>query len=233
MSVRNFLRNIPLVRPAVRALRRQRQNSMRDHAWAEYAAMQAVPRLDIGTSERILPGWFSVDLQPFYPGQYFMDATKGFPFPDAAFAFVRSEHMIEHVPFAAGMHMLRECHRVLRSGEIVRIATPDLRKLARLYDEPPSPAQKAYRDAICNHARDTYGSDQPGVVINHMHQYEGHDFIYDSGTLGEGLAKAGFVEVIECAPGVSAHAVFAGTDAHVAADDWVTFETLTMEARKA
>ena len=232
MAVRDLLKNIPLVRPAVRAVRRQVQIRARDRAWATYAASEALPRLDIGTSERILKGWFSVDFQPFYPGQYFMDARKRFPFPDGAFAFVRSEHMIEHVPFADGMRMLRECHRVLKPGGIVRIATPDLRKLAHLYDEVPSAAQKAYRDAICNHARATYGSDEPGVVINHMYQYEGHDFIYDSGTLGEGLRKAGFVGVIESAPGQSAHAAFAGTDAHVASDDWVTFETLTMEARK-
>jgi SAM-dependent methyltransferase len=233
MPVRDVLKAIPFVRPALRALRRQIQIRSRDRAWTAYAASEAVPRLDIGTSERILPGWFSVDVQPFYPGQYFMDATARFPFPDASFAFVRSEHMIEHLPFTSGMHMLRECHRVLKPGGVVRIATPDLRRLARLYDDPPSPAQKAYRDAICNHARHTYGSDEPGVVINHMYQYEGHDFIYDSGTLGEGLRKAGFVDIIESAPGASAHPVFDGTDAHVDADDWVTFETLTMEARKA
>ena len=69
--------------------------------------------------------------------------------------------MIEHVPSAVGMHMLKQCHRVLRSGGIVRIATPDLCKLARLYDEPPSPAQKAYRDAICNHARTPTAATSP------------------------------------------------------------------------
>ena len=233
MSLRNLLKAIPFVRPAVRALRRRAQIRARDRAWAAYAASEAVPRLDIGSSSRQLPGWFSVDYQPFYPGQYFMDARERFPFADASFAFVRSEHMIEHVPFTSGMHMLRECHRVLKPGGIVRIATPDLRKLAKLYDEPPSPAQKAYRDAICNHARHTYGSDEPGVAINHIYQYDGHDFIYDSGTLGEGLRKVGFVDVIVSAPGVSAHAALAGTDFHVGDDDWVTFETLTMEARKA
>jgi SAM-dependent methyltransferase len=232
MPLRDALKNIPFVRPAVRALRRQSQARARDQAWAAYAAAEPVPRLDIGTSERILPGWFSVDVQPFYAGQYFMDAKARFPFADASFAFVRSEHMIEHVPFGDGMQMLRECYRVLKPGGVVRIATPDLRKLARLYDDPPTPAQQAYRDAICNHARATYGSDQPGVVINHMYAYEGHDFIYDSGTLGEGLRKAGFIDVVESAPGVSSHPIFAGTDTHVGADDWVTFETLTMEARK-
>jgi SAM-dependent methyltransferase len=232
MAFRDLLKVIPFAQTAVRALRRQSQLRAHDRAWAVYAAAEAVPRLNIGGGVHVLPGWFNVDFMPFYAVQYFLDATRRFPYPDAAFAFVRSEHMIEHVSYTDALHMLRECHRVLRPGGIVRIATPDLRKLARLYDTPLSPAQQAYRQAICDHARTTYGSDEPGVVINHMYQYEGHDFIYDSGTLGESLRKAGFVEVIESAPGSSAHAAFAGSDAHAAADDWITFETLTMEARK-
>jgi ubiquinone/menaquinone biosynthesis C-methylase UbiE len=162
-----------------------------------------------------------------------MDATEQFPFPDNVFDFIRSEHMIEHIPHLDGLRLLQECHRVLKPGGFIRIATPDLKKLAKLYDAPLLDAQRAYVDAVFRHFCKDYDGSEVGVAVNNMFLSLGHLFIYDSGTLGEWMQRAGFTDILQVAPGVSAHAAFRGTDAHASDEDFVTFETLTMEARKA
>tara|TARA_B110001452_G_C15111749_1_gene387524 strand:- start:295 stop:732 length:438 start_codon:yes stop_codon:yes gene_type:complete len=52
------------------------------------------------------------------------------PFADASVLFVYSEHMLEHLPPAAGVSLLRESWRVLAPGGLLRIVTPDLTKYA-------------------------------------------------------------------------------------------------------
>jgi SAM-dependent methyltransferase len=230
--IREALKKVPLLQPAVRYLRRQAQVRARRIAWAHYAATQPVRKLDIGPNARVLPGWFGVDIEgPFQAGKYFMDATEPFPFPAEAFDFIRSEHMIEHIWHADGLRMLRECHRVLRPGGFIRIATPDLRILAGLYDEPLSDGQRAYISAVLKRFRKDYDGSEVGVAINQNFAL-GHAFIYDRDTLSEWLRRAGFANVVQVSPGVSDHEAFRGADAHAAEDDFVTFETLTMEARK-
>lgn len=232
-SPREILKRVPLLRAAVRELRRRKQIRDAQGAWHRYSASHAVRALNIGSGRHVLPKWFNVDCFAVYPDQYFVDAEKTFPFADSSFDFIRSEHMIEHVPYSSAMHMLRECHRVLRPGGIIRIATPDLKKLAGLYASPPSPERQRYADAVLRTRRPHYDGCEIGVVINNIFLFEDHRFIYDSGTLGEGLRKAGFLDILESAPGQSAHSAFGGTDVHATESDYITFETLTMEARKA
>lgn len=230
-TTREILKRVPFLRPAVRHLRRHNQIRARDHGWIKYSQSHGVRKLNIGTSIDVLDGWFNVDVQPFYPGQYYMDATARFPFPETSFDFIRSEHMIEHIPYLAGVGMLRECHRVMRPGGVIRIATPDLKKLAKLYETPLSKEQRAYVDAVFQRWRGDYQSSEVGVVINNIFEF-GHQFIYDSGTLEEALRKAGFAAIVQGWPGHSDHVPFQGADSHAAGDDYITFETLTMEAQK-
>jgi predicted SAM-dependent methyltransferase len=57
------------------------------------------------------------------------------------FDYVFSEHMIEHVSYAEGLLMLRECLRVLKPGGRIRIATPSLEVLLDLYKPSKTPIQ--------------------------------------------------------------------------------------------
>jgi hypothetical protein len=75
-----------------------------------------------------------------------------------------------------------------------------------------------------------YDGEQVGVAINNIFMFDSHYFIYDSGTLGQWLNRAGFVDVAEGTPGHSSHPALNGIDAH--GEDFIAFETLVMEARK-
>jgi SAM-dependent methyltransferase len=229
--LRSLLRKVPFLRSAVQRRRRQKERLATRDAWAKYSADHDVPKLNVGSGVDVLSGWFNVDFQPFYKGQNFMDATAPFPFPDQSFDFVRSEHMIEHIPYLDGILMLQECHRVMRPGGIIRIATPDLKKLAKLYEAPLSKEQRFYVDAIFSEWRGDYQSTEVGVVINNIFSFD-HRFIYDSGTLGEALRKTGFGNLVQTPVGHSEHPELAGIDGHMADDDYIAFETLTMEAQK-
>jgi SAM-dependent methyltransferase len=230
--MRDALKRVPFLKTLVHHLRRQRQLRETAAGWERYASTHETRALNIGCGRGVLPGWFNVDYFAVYQGQFFMDATARFPIPDDSLDYIRSEHMIEHVPYLSAMYMLRECRRVLRPGGIVRIATPDLRKLARLYDSPLSPGQKVYVDSVLSTWRRDYDSSEVGVAINNMFLFD-HHFIFDEGTLGEAFAKTGFVDIVVSSPGQSTHDFLRGTDLHATDDDYIAFETLTMEARKA
>ena len=91
------------------------------------------PKLHVGCGGHVLDGWLNADLRPHSAHVLRMDATRRFPFPDNVFAYVYSEHVIEHLPFDAGAIMLGECFRVLAPGGKMRVATPDLAFLTALH----------------------------------------------------------------------------------------------------
>src|SRR5271166_3809034 len=95
-------------------------------------------RLQIGCGSNVLPGWINTDMIP-RRGIIHLDVSKPFPLSSDRLRYVFSEHLIEHIPYDAGMQLFCEIHRVLAPNGRVRIATPDFAFLVRLY-EKQSPA---------------------------------------------------------------------------------------------
>ena len=203
-----------------------------DSPFEAYLARSNVAKLHIGCGKHLLPGWLNSDFTPQLPEVARLDATAIFPIRAAAFDYIFSEHMIEHVPFEGGQNMLNESYRVLKSGGRIRISTPDLKFLIDLYAPQKTALQQAYIDWATRRfvpsgiASDTF-------VINNFMRNWGHLFIYDTKTLRHALAAAGFVDI-------SAHSVN-----HSAVPDFMQLEhdgrmppgflqleTMTMEARK-
>ncbi len=162
-----------------------------------YDANHSEKKLHIGCGFRVLDGWLNVDLHPRKPEVLELDATQTFPLPSDHFDFVYSEHMIEHVPFAAGSVMLSECFRVLQPGGKFRLATPDLRYLFDLFNEPLTDLQQQYIDWSCETFIPEAPEPAPSFVFNAFVRMWGHTFIYDQETLKAALDAAGFVEVVE------------------------------------
>lgn len=52
--------------------------------------------------------------------------------------------MIKHPSDEEGLHMLRECRRVLKAEGIVRISTPDLARIAALSREDLTDLESRY-----------------------------------------------------------------------------------------
>jgi predicted SAM-dependent methyltransferase len=164
----------------------------------------------------------------------FLDATRVFPLPDGSFDFIFSEHHIEHITYQQAGFMLRECRRVLRPGGRIRIATPDLSQLLRLYSEPGAAGEEYIRWMTDRFLPDAPGY-SPVFVINLCMRLAGHQFVYDGDTLMAALAAAGFVDIERAAPGVSATPELHAIDSHerFTGDSGVNrYETMVYEARK-
>lgn len=84
-----------------------------------------------------LPGWINVDLNPKATPDVLADLAKPLPFPTASTDFIFTEDFFVQLDLAQGKHFLRECHRILKPGGVMRLLTPDLEKFARTYLEQP------------------------------------------------------------------------------------------------
>jgi predicted SAM-dependent methyltransferase len=58
---------------------------------------------------------------------------QGIPFAEGSFDFVYHSHILEHFSKGDGVKLIQECFRVLNSGGILRVAIPDLERIARNY----------------------------------------------------------------------------------------------------
>jgi SAM-dependent methyltransferase len=69
---------------------------------------------------------------------HYLDLTQPLPFADGVFEAAFGSHVLEHLTPGEAEGVLRELHRVLRPGGIVRISVPDLDRVIAEYD-PSSP----------------------------------------------------------------------------------------------
>jgi SAM-dependent methyltransferase len=91
--------------------------------------------LNLGCGDRFHPDWENLDLYPTSPAVRAWDLRKKTPFADETFDVVYHSHVLEHFPRRLGFALLQECHRVLKPGGAIRVAVPDLERIARLYVE--------------------------------------------------------------------------------------------------
>lgn len=197
-----------------------------------YLASHDDRRLQIGSGWTCLPGWLNVDVDRLSHGSVYMDATQRFPFPDQTWDIIFSEHMIEHLTYDHGLFMLRECHRTMRRGGKIRIATPNLANIVSLHMNPEGPEQSNYIEDWFARFRPQVGTRNPSFVVNHFFWGWGHLFVYDPDTLRHALETAGFADARLCQIGESEHESLRGVESHgkVIGERLNKFETMVMEA---
>jgi predicted SAM-dependent methyltransferase len=200
-----------------------------------YLRAHDVRKLQLGAGGNVREGWLNTDIHDFKrTGEVvFMDAREPFPLPDASFDLVYSEHMLEHLTYADGQRCLRDCLRVTRPGGRIRVATPALEQLIRLYDADLDDVQRRYvRWSIDTFVGDT-GAYLPGFVLNNFLRDWGHQFVYDRDTLRHALETAGFVDVEELPVGESGDPRLTGLERHLGeAPEFNAYETIILEARR-
>jgi predicted SAM-dependent methyltransferase len=91
--------------------------------------------LNLGCGERFHPDWVNIDLTANRTGVISHDLAKGIPFQSNHADAVYLAAVFEHIRREDAAPFLREIHRVLKPGGIVRVAVPDLEKICRLYLE--------------------------------------------------------------------------------------------------
>lgn len=106
--------------------------------------------LNLGCGERTHPEWVNIDFSlrarlrsvplvrrlfggPNPPGYVNHDLRKGIPVASASADVVYTSHVLEHLEPEHAAPFLREAHRALRPGGVIRVVVPDLESAARAY----------------------------------------------------------------------------------------------------
>ncbi len=119
-------------------------------------ARQPAPLLlNVGCGNRFHHDWVNLDIVAGDPSVVVHSAAEPLPFAEGAFAAVYHSHLLEHLPRERALPFLQECYRVLCPGGIIRVAVPDLERLAAVYLENlrgalggDSQAQERYEWAV-------------------------------------------------------------------------------------
>ena len=198
-----------------------------------YLAAGGAKKLQIGSGTNPLAGWLNTDLLANHTVVY-MDATRRLPFPDNSLDYIFTEHMFEHICYQDGGRLLKEAHRILKPGGRIRIATPDLAFLIRLYGQPDTDLAKRY----IKFSVDTFVQEPKvnarGVVVNNFFRNWGHQFIYDFEMLDYTLQAAGFRKTIQCRPLESDDPNLKNLESHgkIISHEFNLLETIVVEAEK-
>lgn len=190
-------------------------------------------KLQLGCGSNVLRGWLNTDLRRG-PGVLSLDVTQPFPLPASAFHYIFSEHLIEHLPYVHAGTFLAECRRCLVPGGKIRISTPDLLFLTRLYEDALGDIEQRYISWHMNRFFDGKQDRNPVFVINDFFYMWGHRMIYDFKTLDDLLGQVGFVESRRYMPGNSDESHLRGVEGHgrIIGEEFNELESMVIEARK-
>jgi len=103
--------------------------------------------LNVGCGSVFHPDWVNADLTPADPSVMRLDVTEPWPFEAESFDVVYSSHVLEHLHPDQASHFLSEARRVLRPGGTIRLAVPDLERIAQAYLRALAEVRRR-RDAI-------------------------------------------------------------------------------------
>lgn len=221
------------LRPVARSIRVTLWRTRSRRIIQDYFRKHATRKLHIGAGGRVLPSWLNTDVRPCRSEAY-LDASRKFPFPDCAFHYITSEHVIEHLAYDEGKLMLQECYRILAPGGRIRIVTPDLKVSVDWFLNGQSARDRAFLESKLSVSGWPRTASPQCMPLNLQMREWGHQFLYDRTTLRESLTAAGFTEIVETSPGVSADLHLKGVDIRdeIEIRDLNAYESMVYEATR-
>jgi predicted SAM-dependent methyltransferase len=145
--------------------------------------------LNVGCGPNITPGFAHLDWD-WQPGiDLCWDVRKGLPFSDHSLKGIYSEHCLEHLKLEDTREVLKEFHRILERGGLVRIVLPSAELYLNLYRRAKDgePVVFPYPESGFT----------PMMYVNKLFSGYGHCYGYDAETLALLLREAGFSDVRE------------------------------------
>ncbi len=137
--------------------------------------------LHLGSGGEHKEGWVNIDLAGD-PVELAWNLAKQLPFPDASVDAIFHEHLLEHIPLAGGISLLRECYRVLKPNGILRIGVPDAGVLLQAYFN--------HNDAYLNKLHPNCPTRM--LAVQELFYWHRHCTMFDEETLALAFRTAGF-----------------------------------------
>ena len=92
-------------------------------------------KIHLGCGKRYIPGYIHIDAVPF-PHVQHVSVIDNLPFiNDESVDVIYNCHVLEHFQKNKVHTVLKEWHRILKKGGILRIAVPDFEALSNLYQK--------------------------------------------------------------------------------------------------
>lgn len=149
--------------------------------------------LNVASGPFLVAGFVNLELRPYHAEVFRWDCRRSLPVADGSCRGIRIEHFVEHLdPRDELPPLLRDCHRALAPGGVLRIIVPDTARYLRAYVDG---GRRGF-DAL--DVPDPFPSDLPSRldVVNHVfHQWHEHRWAYDLENLSWRLRDAGFDEI--------------------------------------
>ena len=144
----------------------------------------------------------------WHPDVLVHDVRKPLPFPNNSVNYIYASHLLEHLYLIEAKNLLRECHRVLVNGGVVRMVVPDLKKITSDYLNG--------KKGIDNHSKENLpladilnqklllrSAEPPsGTVLyriyTNLKDFHSHKWMYDVESLVFHFKDAGLINVRQC-----------------------------------
>lgn len=207
----------------------------------KYIKINEVRKMQIGCGSNILKGWLNTDLN-ISRGIVFLDAGDKFPIPADTFNYIYSEHLFEHLKVEEQLNMLEESLRILKKGGVMRIATPSLDFLFKLYADPNTLENKHYVNWAVKNIPNLRtvnnliinNEEHYNYVINNFFKAWGHQMIHNYASIEKLALQCGYSQVINCNVGESKYEMLRNIEKHgtIIPEEINLIETMVIEIVK-
>ncbi len=145
-------------------------------------------KLNLGSGRQTIKGWLNIDFDPiFAPGSVQIDLRKKLPFPDNSISKIFSEHTIEHFSKNDGLNLIKECHRVLKPGGVIRFGWPDFNKIVKAFNKK----DKKHWDGMLKHMGPNLTNSYDEFISDCLYSWD-HRYMYTPELLKKYFKIAGF-----------------------------------------
>lgn len=182
------------------------------------APKPATLKVQFGCGGNLLSGWKNHDAE--------VDISKPLPYRNETVDFIYAEHCIEHTAPGDAWNFLTECLRILKPGGVLRLAFPDIEKMASGLKDG---------DEYCLAVKaGGHGDGSKRGAIRAALQCHGHKAAWSEALLGKVMLAAGFSSVRSERYGESAHPDLVDVENHwrVVGKNVAKAETGIQEATK-